>query len=947
MTHNTTSTSHEELSKQLFQVIRQLIVELHPHQRQLPVTQLDSSLDVDLGLDSLARVELISRLEQHFGVTLPQAIFVNAESPRDLLTAIIQAGRSSQPYRATHEIAAAGEEVEDLPTQAGNLVEVLHWHVQRHPDRLHIRLLDEDDEEHTLTYSQLWQGAKSVAAGLQQNGILPGDTVAIMLPTSIDYFYSFFGILLAGAVPVPIYPPVRRSQLEDHLYRHTGILNNSASSLLITVSEAKLVAKLLKSQVTTLRQIVTVPELKSRTDAYQAPAVSPTDLAFLQYTSGSTGKPKGVMLTHFNLLTNIRAMGKAVKADSRDVFVSWLPLYHDMGLIGAWLGSLYFAVQLVVMSPLTFITRPRNWLWAIHRYHGTLSASPNFGYELLLKRISEDDLKGMDLSSWRLAFNGAEPISPTTMQRFVEWLEPAGFREEAMLPVYGLAESAVGLAFPPLDSKPVVDCVQREELSSSAQALPAQNNDSNALCFVGCGRPLAGHQVRVVDDAGHELPERHEGHLQFQGPSATSGYYRNPEATRKLFDGDWLDSGDTGYIAGGDIFVTGRSKDIIIRGGRNIYPQELEEAIGEIEGIRKGCIAVFPATDPYYNTERMVLVAETRESEAAAKAKLKNMIRERANDLVGIPPDEVILAPPHTVLKTSSGKIRRAATRSLYESGELGKSTRAVWRQLLHSLQHSVIPLWRKHKQQLGRRLYAAYAWSLFGVLGFITWSAIVCLPTLRIRWRVLQFMSRSLVRLAGIRLMVNGEENLLPPEQGCVYVANHSSYLDSIVIVGAIPRMFKFVAKAEFLKKPLARLFMRRLGTEFVERFDSHKGVIDAERITDAAHRQESLFFFPEGTFSRMPGLTGFHMGAFLSAARTGMPVIPIAIRGTRSILRADFWFPQRGHIIISVGEAIRPDRFSVAGEDDWHTALQLRDAARKFILRNCGEPDLPRDFE
>ncbi len=339
-------------------------------------------------------------------------------------------------------------------TGASTLVDVLAWHGHSQPDRLHINIYTEGELKDKITFGALQQKATEVASGLQKRGIEPGQRVALMLPTSPDYFSSFFGVLLAGAIPVPLYPPARLSQIEEHLRRHIGILNNSLAALLITIPEVQPLARLLKAQAPALQGSVTVQQLVSHSNHYQAPEIRAEDTAFLQYTSGSTGNPKGVVLSHANLLANIRAMGHCIEAKSSDVFVSWLPLYHDMGLIGAWLGSLYYGCQLVIMSPMAFLVHPENWLWAIHRHRGTLSASPNFGYEFCLKKIEDRDIDGLDLSSWRLAFNGAEPVSPTTVEDFPARFKQHGFGAQAMAPVYGLAESSVGLAFPPPEQHP-------------------------------------------------------------------------------------------------------------------------------------------------------------------------------------------------------------------------------------------------------------------------------------------------------------------------------------------------------------------------------------------------------------------------------------------------------------------------------------------------------------
>ncbi len=354
------------------------------------------------------------------------------------------------------------------------------------------------------------------------------------------------------------------------------------------------------------------------------------DIAFLQYTSGSTGSPKGVVLTHANLLANIRAMGRAAGVLPNDVFVSWLPLYHDMGLIGAWLGTLYHGVPLVVMSPTDFLGRPESWLWAMHRHRGTLSGAPNFAYEICATRLDDSRLAGLDLSSWRVAYNGSEPVSPDTVVRFNRRFAAYGFDPRAQAPVYGLAESAVGLTFPPLDRGVLIDRVDRRQLAIAGDGTSGARGRCERAAHRLLRAPPAGHEIRVVDAAGQECPERREGRIEFRGPSATSGYFRNPEATRRLFDDGWLDTGDLGYLAGGELYVTGRAKDIIIRGGQHIHPQEAEAAIGNLPGIRKGCVTLFGAPDPASGTEKVVVLAETRESDPDRKEALA-ILRGRAH----------------------------------------------------------------------------------------------------------------------------------------------------------------------------------------------------------------------------------------------------------------------------------------------------------------------------
>lgn len=937
--------SPQELASALLDEVKALITEVRPEQSARLRVELDSTLDREIGLDSLSRVELIGRIERSFEVTLPERVFTEAETPRDLLRAVLSADPSKSTTQVVDSAKMELPETEGEPHQAETLIEVLNWHAYAHPNRPQIRFYSEAEEGEVITYGQLRERAASVASGLQNLGVEPGEPVALILPTGQDYFFSFFGILLAGGVPVPMYPPVRWKGAGDHLLRHRAIMSNCAASTLITVPEARKFAGLLKTQVDTLDNIVTVADLESADVDFQEPAVKSNAVAFLQYTSGSTGNPKGVVLTHANLLSNIRAMGNAIEADSSDVFVSWLPLYHDMGLIGAWLGSLYYAMVLVIMPPTSFLARPKRWFEAIHRYRGTLSAAPNFAYELCLKRLADNELEGLDLSTWRVAFNGAEPVNPDTVERFCKRFDKFGFKRKTFSPVFGLAECSVGLAFPPLERDPIVDRIQRDSLVKGGQAIPADDSDALPHRFVSCGRPIPGHEIRVVDEAGRELPERREGKVQFRGPSATSGYYRSFEETRRLFDEDWLNTGDLGYFAGGDLFVTGRTSDIIIRAGRNIYPQELEEAIGRISGVIEGHVAVFGSSDSASGSEKLVVLAEARSKNPEVLDEIRAAINALSTDLVGTPPDDCVLAPPRTVLKTSSGKIRRSASRELYERGAIGQHEGATWKQVARLTWAGFLPQVRRTCRNTSAAIYAACCWTVFVTMAPFVWLAVVTLPYSSWRWSFIRMTGRLLARITRIPLIVNDAEHtsLARP---CVIVSNHASYLDGYVLAATLPVNVRFVAKAELKENIFIRLFLNRLGAEYVERFDSLQGIEDAGRIGGESIVNRPLLYFAEGTFTRMPGLLPFHMGGFLAAAKTGADVIPLAIRGTRSILRADSWFPRWGAITVTIGTplATKNSRDQTASEL-WADAVRLRDAARDHILRHCGEPDLAHE--
>lgn len=939
-----------DAESKLLTLVRALAQELHGEGPAYPKVTLDAQFERDLGFDSLARAELLARIEAAFHVQLSVETFALAATAADVLAILTdtsarqstaaERSASAPPSPTQPEAGDAGTLA--CPTQANTLIDALHWHADRHPEHTHIVLIDTDGvTESRMSYGELRDRAMQVASGMRQLGIDPGDTVALMLPTTSDYFVVFIATLLCGAVPAPIYPPLRIDQVAEHVARHAALLTNAQVKAVVTFDQAATIGHLLKARVPTIRHVLTPDEIE-HLPPDKTVLAQPGDLALLQYTSGSTGAPKGVRLTHANLLANIRAMGARIDVRSGDVFVSWLPLSHNMGLVGAWMGPLYFGVPLVVTSTLTFLARPESWLQMITRYRGTITAAPNFAYDRCA-RLSDAQLKDLDLSSLRFACCGAEPVSVKTMRAFCERTRAIHFDPHALAPVYGLAENGLALTLPRPGRGLSVDTVMRNSLLVDSVAVPAigAGEPAKTVEVVGCGSVLDNSDIRIVDEHGQTLTDRRVGRIEFRGLSATQGYYRNPAQTAALMDGDWLDSGDLGYLADGTLYVTGRTKDMIIRGGRHFFPYELEEAIGRLPGVIAGGVAVCGSVDTARGTERVIVFAETSDEGAQARAQLIERIGAATVESFGSPAERIVLVPPGSVPKTAAGKIRHAAMLDRFERAEradrevqtLG-APHAGWRQVSEAVAGSVPALARRVLQQMRAITYGLWCWTVGIAIAFVLWVRVTAHADARRNWESAARSARLFLRATGLRVQFNADAAPLPPSP-CILAVNHTSYLDSVVLFAYLPRPVRIVAKRELESTPFIGRFLKALGAYFVERAD-FRGSLEDEHNLVLAARDETLLLFPEGTFVRAAGLRPFHLGAFRAACLAGRPIVPIALRGVRNVLRDGDRLPRRAPIEMTLLPGIAP-----AGID-LRSMAKLRAAVRAAILAHCGEPEL-----
>jgi len=516
-----------------------------------------------------------------------------------------------------------------------------------------------DGTERLYSFHDMAAEAERRAGHLAARGLRKGDRLAMVLPEGDEFVLSFLGALFAGVVPVPIYPQLTFKNIESYHDTVAHIARASGASMLLSSATTKQYVEPALARLESHPSLVTVDDLAG--DVGKAGVnVDQDDLAFLQFTSGSTSRPKGVMVSHGNLAANAEAfMIHGLDRDPAvDKGVSWLPLFHDMGLIGFVVGPLFTNVPCVFLPTASFVRAPRVWLDKINEHRGTITYAPNFAYALVAKRLKDKEVEGLDLSCLRIAGCGAEPIQARALRDFAARLAPAGFDPRSFLPSYGMAEATLAITFMPL----------REGLATERNHIGQE--------LVDCGRVFPDHEIAIVDDEGRRLGERQVGQIVTRGPSVTQGYFREPELTAQTYkpladdpDGEpWLHTGDLGYMAGDRLFVCGRLKDIIIIRGRNYYPSDIEWAVSEIPGIRRGNVVAFGAPLEADGEEQLVICCEGTASDAAS---IKEATATCVASQFGLTVHEVVVAPLASLPRTSSGKPQRRKTRQMYVDATL------------------------------------------------------------------------------------------------------------------------------------------------------------------------------------------------------------------------------------------------------------------------------------
>ncbi|MDX2435800.1 MAG: fatty acyl-AMP ligase [Acidobacteriota bacterium] len=531
-----------------------------------------------------------------------------------------------------------------------------------------LRLLDRHLQAEWLPWSEIRDRAQRIAGGLQELGVCRGERVALIYPTCAGFFEALFGVLVAGAVPAPLYPPVRLGRLDEYTDRTAAMLRAVDARLVLADGRVR---RLLGEAVEAAAPDLGCLELSALpTRASRPVRVTDLDLALVQFSSGTTVDPKPVALSHRAVVAQtVRLNSFWPDGDGRvHSGASWLPLYHDMGLIGCVFPALERPAVLTLIPPELFVARPAVWLQTISRYRATVSPAPNFAYGLCAEKIRDEEMDGVDLSSWSVALNGAEPVAPKVLRKFQRRFSQWGFRPQALTPVYGLSEASLAVTFSDIHHPFSTRLFDRDDLADGHRAVES----ADGLEMVSLGRPLEGFKLRVVDRDRRDLPEGRVGKVLVRGPSLMDGYLGMEQATGAVLRDGWLDTGDLGFLVDGELFLTGREKDVLILRGRNHSPVEVEHALDAVDGVRTGCSAAFSFMAEDRETESLVVLVEARgEVAGAGYPEIASASARAVRAATGLQPDHVEVVPPGTLPRTSSGKIRRREAMQRWRGGAL------------------------------------------------------------------------------------------------------------------------------------------------------------------------------------------------------------------------------------------------------------------------------------
>ncbi len=853
------------LEDQIVKIVRELLVEQGKDRAAKAITP-KSSFQNDLGLSSLDLVELVVRCETQLDIEVPEEIAEQADTALGWAKAIKE-GTEQSAAKPAYRIPPPSHDPVALPVEARTLVDVLRWHARSAHGRVHIHLVHEG-EGRALTCDQMLTSASQTGRGLVSLGLVRNDPVAILLPTGAGFFDAFFGVMLAGGIPVPIYPPADPTRIAEYVEKQIHILRNAGIRFLISFDAARPIARLLRINLPSLIDITTVDELHVMGSRTSARFPEPSHIAMVQYTSGTTESPRGVTLTHEAVLANVRAIGEAVQVRPGDSVVSWLPIASDLGLVGCWLFALYHATPLTLLSPQEFFERPESWLWAIHDSRATLSAAPNFAYELAVRNVPAWALEGLDLSTWRVAINAGEAVMAETIEGFARRYAPFGFRREALMPAYGLSENSVGLCIPPVGRGPVA----RDGVYSVGPALP-------------------GHEVRAIDDFGRVCRDGESGRLQFRGPSQMRGYWNNDAATAAVTKDGWIDTGDVAFLAGGEVYFVGRNKDVIVRNGRQLPVEPIETAVEQVPGVRPRGAAVVGTVEQTAGTEKLVILAECI-AEESEQARVLKAVRAMVEDVTGEAPDSIHLIPPGTLPRTANQKIRRAEARRLAARGAIGTRPATPAFQMAGLWLANIANLMRRGTWKFTRAVDESSRELAARVVGgFLTLTGAA---------GAVQPAVRTALGIMGRRPTPEGTQMRGP----VVIISQRSNPMDAMSVVSLVENRVTLAGPETLIGLPpwAARL----LAPLVVHTREDMEAALKAGR---------TLVVFPDSPLGTPVLRLRYHLRALEAAVNMGAPIVPLGMQ----IIRNRLFFRVAGKI-------------QAAGQDPRELRRRVREAIQNI---------------
>ncbi|MGA2490683.1 MAG: AMP-binding protein [Anaerolineales bacterium] len=548
--------------------------------------------------------------------------------------------------------------------------DLLKNHYERTPDQVSITILHGGQPDRPVTYREIIHGASGYVRTYTRNGIRDGDVILLILQHGIDLLYAYYGAILHGAIPSIM--PFLTEKLLPERYRAdlAALVSVTQPTTIVTYRDFETeVRAALKPGKDSVKAVIVSDQVEAAClpdfASFGGLQRKPDDIVLLQHSSGTTGLQKGVALSHQAVINQLADYGKAIRLSDSDVFVSWLPLYHDMGLIACWLMPVLLGYPLVIMSPFDWIRAPYRLLQAVSRYKGTLSWLPNFAYNFCTQKIRERDLEGVDLSSWRAISNCSEPMRWDSHQAFFKRFQSLGLRYEALTTCYAMAENVFAVTQGGIVAPVVFEDIDRESLQVEKVARPAVP-EKPVIRMLGAGKSIPNTSVSILDSKGHPLPDRKVGEVALKSNCMLSGYYHRPDATEKAFMNGWYLTGDFGYLVNGELFITGRKKDLIIVGGKNIYPQDLELLAYEVPGVHAGRASAFGIFNEATGTEDVVLVAEVDTDDLAEQLKISDLIRTTVTRGSAVALRYVHIVGKHWLVKTSSGKTARSANREKF-----------------------------------------------------------------------------------------------------------------------------------------------------------------------------------------------------------------------------------------------------------------------------------------